>query len=118
MRAAADRHCQLPTQVPRILNAGVHTLSADGTVNMRRVAGEEDSALSIPGRLAMVQAEARQPMGVPQSDGVVGDNACIATSWLPVICVGDAPGSIAITRHVVGWPRGKNIAMPRPAANA
>jgi hypothetical protein len=43
----ARNQSDLTSQVPHVLDAGVHALATDGAVNVRRVAGEEKVAVTI-----------------------------------------------------------------------
>ena len=57
---------QLPSEVPRVLNPGVHALCAHGAVNVGSVAREEYRSRAVPGGLAVVQPEMREPDRVAQ----------------------------------------------------
>jgi hypothetical protein len=61
-----QRH--FPSEVDRVLHAGVHALAARGAVDMCGIAGEEDSTRSIVGHLALVDSKSRQPNGVGCGD--------------------------------------------------
>jgi len=60
---SALHHCsELPRQVDRIADAGVHPLAADRAVNVRGVAGEECAALPEVGDDAMVDVIRGEPV--------------------------------------------------------
>ncbi len=63
---------ELPSQVPGVLHAGVHSLGADGAVDVGGVAGEEHGPLPVGPRLPVMQPEMRQPDGISQADGAAG----------------------------------------------
>lgn len=66
-RPSPGHGCKLPTQVPCVLNAGIHTLSAHRAVDVRCVTGEQDTALLIARSLTMMQLEPCQPCGISQA---------------------------------------------------
>jgi hypothetical protein len=59
--ATLDHRGELPRQVRRILQAGVHAHAARGRVHVRRVSGEQHPADAIPRHLALVAVEAGGP---------------------------------------------------------
>ncbi len=59
---------ELPAQVGRVLEAGVHALAARGRVAVGGVAGEEDVAVAVGGHLALVGVEAGDPPGVVHAE--------------------------------------------------
>ncbi len=63
---------QFPGQVGRVLQARVHALAAGRTVNVGRVAGDEGPALAVLVHAAMMDAIARDPLRVGQSDVQAG----------------------------------------------
>ena len=75
-RGAAPEYVgQLERQVVGVLQAGVHSLSADGRVHVPRVAGEEDAALPEAGRNAVVDPVGREPEGLREGDAKNGSQA-------------------------------------------
>src|SRR6516164_1231323 len=57
----ADDQSQLPGEVKGVLHPGIHPLSASWTVNMRRIADEEDAPRAVVCNLAAVDPECRKP---------------------------------------------------------
>src|SRR5690606_39806132 len=70
--AAARDERELPAEVPRVLDAGVHALRTDGAVDVRGVAGKEEAAGAVVRDLPVVQAEAAEPSGVAQAHAAAG----------------------------------------------
>jgi hypothetical protein len=68
VRKAAGNQAQFPSKVPGILNARIHTLRADGAVDVRRIAGEEYISSSIARNLAMVEMKAGKPCRVADAN--------------------------------------------------
>src|SRR4029453_2879170 len=68
VRNAAGNQAQFPPKVPRILNARIHPLRADGAVDVRRIAGEEYVVSSIARNLAMMEMKAGQPCGIAEAN--------------------------------------------------
>jgi len=60
MRLATHDQCELPAEIPGVLNASVHPLCTDGTVYVRRISGEERYSGAIMRRLPMMQVEIRK----------------------------------------------------------
>ena len=137
-RLSLDDERQLPGEVPGVLNARIHSLSADRTVNVRRVAREESAAGTVVLGLAMMQPEVTEPRRIAEDESSprriihdflellqrklvrVGGDFCIRRSC-PLVTSSEpsaAPtAGAAMTRHVVGRPSGKNTATPRRRAN-
>ena len=67
----AHGQIELPDQIPDILQSGVHPLSAEGTMNVCRVAGQKNPADAQLRRLPMMDAEIAAPVqgGSLQSGG-------------------------------------------------
>ena len=57
---------QLPRQVAGVLDARVHSLAADRRMDVRGVAGEEDVAAAVVGRLPLADVEARHPCRIAE----------------------------------------------------
>jgi len=53
--------CQLPCQIASVLQAGIHALGADGTVDVSRIAEEETTMLAEAHRAAMVNSVGGEP---------------------------------------------------------
>lgn len=74
---AVQHRGQFPAEVGRVLQPGVHALSAGRTVHVRGVPGEEDPADPVPRRLPFVAVEAGHPAGlahvVVAAEGEPGD---------------------------------------------
>jgi hypothetical protein len=64
----ADDEGELPSEIPGILNPCVHSLCADRTVNMSRVAGEEDATRAIVSGLAMMEPEVAEPRRIAEDE--------------------------------------------------
>src|SRR5581483_8933008 len=58
----------LPSKVPRVLHARVHSLRAHRAVDVRGVAGEKHAGLAVAMRLPVMQAEMGQPRGVAKTN--------------------------------------------------
>ena len=124
-----DHHCELPSQVPRILNAGIHALRTDRAVDVRGIAGQEHAALAISRGLTVMQTKKRVSHAGSRrvTEPYVGsetincssasDNVLVATSE-PSSTARCPAASMAMTRQVLGCPSGKNMANPRPTPNA
>jgi len=69
---ATDNQAQLPPEIPRILDARVHTLCADGTVDVRRITSEKHVSFSIVCGLAMVEVKAREPYRIAEANRATG----------------------------------------------
>src|SRR6266851_8007739 len=67
-RTATMDQRQLPGQVVRVLDAGIHALPAHRAVYMHRVAGQKDAFVSIVARGSVVDSEVCQPARVADSD--------------------------------------------------
>jgi hypothetical protein len=67
-RPAPDHERQPPREVPGVLNACIHSLCADRTVNVRRVAGEKNAASTVVRGLAMMQPEVTEPRRIAQGE--------------------------------------------------
>jgi hypothetical protein len=63
---------EFPSKVPRILNARIHTLSADRAVDVCRIAGEEHVSVAIARRLAVMEVKAREPGWIAETNGAGG----------------------------------------------
>jgi hypothetical protein len=59
-----------PSQVPRVLDAGVHALPTDRAVNVRRVAGEEHVAVTIGCSLPMVKMNPREAGRIAETNDI------------------------------------------------
>ena len=68
IRAAVQDRGELPREVRGVADPGVHALSADRTVNVRRVTGYECMPSSKMIRDAMVHVIGREPVHVPDVD--------------------------------------------------
>jgi hypothetical protein len=53
---------ELPGQIPDVVEPGVHALSAEWTVNVRGVAGDEDASDTEPRHLAVMRVEIAAPV--------------------------------------------------------
>src|SRR6516165_9231621 len=58
---AVNHQRELPGQVECVLHAGVHALAAGRAVDVRSIAGEEDTAPAVLRNLAAIDAEASEP---------------------------------------------------------
>src|SRR6266436_1126378 len=67
-RTATMNQRQLPGQVVRVLDAGVHALSAHRAVNMHRVTSQKDAFVAVMSRGPVVDTEVGQPAWVADSD--------------------------------------------------
>src|ERR1035441_1266298 len=65
-RPARHGRAQLPAEVQRVLQPGVHSLGARGRVGVRRVAGQEDPARAVAGDLAALAAVLWRAKSVPE----------------------------------------------------
>jgi len=52
---------ELPAQVGRVLDAGIHALTARRGVDVGGVASKQDAAQAVPGHLALIAVEPRHP---------------------------------------------------------
>ena len=71
--AARDHERELPGQVRRVLEAGVHALSARGAVDVGGVPGDEHAAVAIAVDAAVVQAITRHPARIVERDWELRD---------------------------------------------
>src|SRR5206468_7777958 len=55
-------------QIVGILYTGIHALAAGGTMDMRRIAGQEDTSIAEMMHLAARNMESRQPERLPERD--------------------------------------------------
>ena len=69
---SATHHRELPPEIPGVLNPRVHALCSDGTVNVSRVAGQEDPSVLVCDGLPVVEAEPCQPDRIVHSHGTAG----------------------------------------------
>ena len=87
-RPSLDYGRELPTQIPGVLNAGIHALSAYRAVDVCRVTGQEDTSLLVACGLAMMQSETCQPGWVSQAHrskcGIV--DHCLELVEQQVVC--------------------------------
>jgi hypothetical protein len=67
MSDARQHECQLPAEVPRILDPGIHPLTANGTVDVAGITCKEHGACPIAACLAMMQSEVGQPFWIMQA---------------------------------------------------
>src|SRR5215469_2861896 len=73
-RAARKNRLQFPGEIDRIADAGVHTLSAGGAMDVRGVAEQERAALAEVLRHAMVDAIGREPVDLLDFDLEIVDD--------------------------------------------
>src|SRR5690242_15718038 len=59
-----ERFCQRFSKRDTVLNAGIHTRTARGTVNVRGIATEQDAAFTWALRHTMMNVKARAPCDV------------------------------------------------------
>ncbi len=90
VRVAGDDGRQLPAQVGRVLEPGVHALAAGRGVHVRGVAGQEHPPDLVGGRLPFVAVEAGHPAGVvhPEvpAEGEAGDLLNLGQVQRRVVC--------------------------------
>src|SRR5229473_1212630 len=67
-RTAALNQRQLPGQVVRVLDAGIHTLPAHRAVDMHRVTSQKDAFVAVMSRGPVVDTEVGQPARVADAD--------------------------------------------------
>jgi hypothetical protein len=71
MGPIAANQSQLPGQVHRILHAGVHALSTDGTMDVSRVAGQKGASTPVLSRGPVLDPEGRGPHRLVQPEPAV-----------------------------------------------
>src|SRR6516225_10245836 len=74
-RAARKNGLQFPGEIDRIADAGIHTLSAGGAMDVRRVAEQEGAAFPEILRHAVVDAIGREPVDLLDFDLEVVDDS-------------------------------------------
>src|SRR3984957_651165 len=100
MAAGAVRyHREFPRQVEGILHAGIHSLAASRTVNVRRVSRQKDPAALVVGDLALVDVEGRQPDRVRNFDAA---RSTPVQDSLNIFEGGIGTGSIRVCRSTIG----------------
>src|SRR5260370_37730002 len=67
-RTATMDQRQLPSQVVRVLDAGIHALPAHRAVDMHRVTSQKDTFVAVMPRGPVVDAEVGQPARVADAD--------------------------------------------------
>src|ERR1700704_1727746 len=67
-RAATMDQRQLPGQVVRVLNAGIHALPAHRAVDMHRVTSQKDALVAVMSRGPIVYTEVGQPARVADAN--------------------------------------------------
>jgi hypothetical protein len=58
---SCERRVDLPSEVRRVLNAGVHALPAHGGVDVRRISRQEHATIPVLGDLSFIAVESGHP---------------------------------------------------------